>query len=126
MSKLLYVLLAMALIATASAAPKEDASEEKAVAKKDTEEKTVSARDAVVAVVDDSWMSFFTNNSWTIGSAVLGVVFILGGVGLFSYYYYAVLSGDNIVGVPNSNAVYTTPGQPYAYNGYQTYAATGR
>jgi hypothetical protein len=51
----------------------------------------------------------------------LGAVFILAGVGVFSYYYYYL----GVYDTGAVNAVYTQPGVPYAYNGYPQYA-TGR
>lgn len=113
MNKLVPYLLLLLLASAAQAAPKEEAS--------DPEEKKVTERE--VAVVNDGWIEYFNNNSWTIGSAVLGVLFVLSGLGVFSYYYvYAGAVGAYDPAV--NNAVYQ--GQPNYMQAYGTNYATGR
>lgn len=122
MGKFLQVIFLFGiLVSVAFAAPKEESASVEEAKEKSSSSSTT--RD--VAVVDDTWLTYFTNNSYIIGSVVLGSVLFIGGLGVLSYYVYYVYAAYDAVPV-TSNAVYnTSPGQPYGFNGGYQYA-TGR
>jgi len=115
MGKFVYILFALALIASAYAAPKEDEVKEGEVAAT-ASKTTATERDVLVA--DGSWTTWLSSSSWNLVTAGAGIVAVLAGIGLGVYYYYYVT-------VVHADVQYNQ-GQPNAYP-YNQYAyATGR
>jgi len=114
MGKFVYILFALALIASAHAAPKEEDAKETEVAA--PAKTTATERDVLVA--DGSWTTWLSSSSWNLVTAGAGIVAVLAGVGLGFYYYYYVT-------VVHTDVQYQGQPNTYPYSQYNSYA-TGR
>jgi hypothetical protein len=124
MGKFLPFIFLLILLASSSlAAPKEEEGESVAAAVS-APEKKVASTERDVTTADDTWATFFSQNGYTLGSGLLGLLLVLGGFTLVGYYGLNVYGANTVDTGYTGNANYQ--GQPNYYSSYGYPTAAGR
>jgi len=107
------------LIALAAAAPSEESNDKAAVAPADDKSDDAGKKSGVV-VADQTWETWFSQNTWNIATGVIGVVILVGGISLAFYYFYYLryysYKGDQ-------GGVQAAAADPYAGYTYRDYSS---
>lgn len=126
MAKLVFIILALVLVQALAAPSEGDAVTSSEGDSKKVEKATVDkkAEDRNVLVADDTWNTWLSSSTWNIATAGLAVAFILGGAGLFYYYYVTTAVLDTNAANYQGQANYYQQGQGTqpAWNAYQNFA----